>query len=96
MVQETERYGTVDLNELIAASTAGWDTGKQKDAIERIVCTLNETVPILPLYTKYSKYVYSDGLRTDWGGNDGLYKNSAGDDSFAVIKILTGELKPLG
>lgn len=96
MVQETERYGTVDLNELIAASTAGWDTGKQKDAIEKIVCTLNETVPILPLYTKYSKYVYSDGLRTDWGENDGLYKNSAGDDSFAVIKILTGELKPLG
>lgn len=96
MIQETESCGTVDLNELIAASTAGWDTQAQKEAVEKIVYTLNETVPILPLYTKYSKYVYSDGLRTDWGENDGLYKNSAGDDSFAVIKILTGELKSLG
>lgn len=95
MVQETESCGTVNLEELIAASTAGWDTEEQKDAIQQIVFTLNETVPILPVYTKYSKYVYSDGLRTDWGENDALYQNSSGDDNFAVIKILTGELKPL-
>ena len=95
MVQETQACGTVDLEELIAASTAGWDTQAQREAVEKIVYTLNETVPILPLYTKYAKYVYSDGLRTDWGENDGLYKNSAGDDSFVVIKILNGELKPL-
>ena len=95
MVQETESCGTVDLEELIAASTAGWDTEAQKEAIEKIVYTLNETVPILPLYTKYSKYVTSNGLRTDWGEDDTLYQNSAGDDSFVVIKILNGELKAL-
>lgn len=95
MVQETESCGTVDLEELIAASTAGWDTDAQREAIEKIVYTLNETVPILPLYTKYSKYVTSNGLRTDWGEDDTLYQNSAGDDSFVVIKILNGELKAL-
>lgn len=95
MVQETECCGTVDLNAEITASTAGWDTEAQKEAVGKIVYTLNETVPILPLYTKYSKYVTSDGLRTDWGDNDALYQNSAGDDSFVVMKILSGELKSL-
>lgn len=95
MVQQTESCGTVNLEELIAASTAGWDTGAQKEAVSKIVYTLNETVPILPLYTKYSKFVSSEGLRTDWGGDESLLKNSAGDDSFVVIKILNGEMKPL-
>lgn len=93
MVQETEACGTVDLEAAIAASTAGWDTEAQREAVAQIVYTMNETVPYLPLYTKYSKYVSSNGLRTDWGENTDLYKNSAGDDSFVVIKILTGELK---
>lgn len=95
MVQDTEVCGTVNLEELIAASTAGWDTDAQKESVSKIVYTLNETVPILPLYTKYSKYVSSAGLRTDWGEDESLYKNSAGDDSFVVIKILNGELKSL-
>ncbi|MDR2908766.1 MAG: ABC transporter substrate-binding protein [Oscillospiraceae bacterium] len=95
MVQETERFGTVDLSTLIAASTAGWDEAAQKEAIVQIVGTVNETVPYLPLYTKYSKYIYSDGLRTGWNGDAALYENSAGDDSFAVIMILSGELAPL-
>lgn len=94
MVQETEACGKVDLQAQIAASTAGWDVDAQRAAIGQIVYTVNETVPILPLYTKYSKYVYSDGLRTDWGDDETLYQNSAGDDSFAVIKILNGELRP--
>ncbi len=93
MVQETEACGTVDLEAAIAASTAGWDTEAQREAVAQIVYTVNETIPYLPLYTKYSKYVSSDGLRTDWGENTDLYKNSAGDDNFVVIKILTGELK---
>ena len=33
MVQQTESCGTVNLEELIAASTAGWDTGAQKEAV---------------------------------------------------------------
>ena len=57
--------------------------------------TLNETVPIIPIYSKWSKNLSSNGLRTDWGTDDALYLNSAGDDNFAVIKILTGELRPL-
>ena len=96
MVQDTEACGKVDLKELIAASTAGWDVDAQREAVGKIVYTVNETVPFLPLYTKNSKYISSEGVRTDWGADTALYQNSAGDDNFAVIKILKGELGPKG
>lgn len=95
MIQNTENFGTVNLEELITASTAGWDLDVQKEAVNKIAGTVNETLPILPLYTKYSRYVTSNGFRTDWGSDETLIKNSAGDDNFVVIKILRGELKPI-
>ena len=95
MVQETESCGTVDLNELLVESTAGWDVDAQKAAIEKIALTINETVPYLPIYAKNSKYISSRGLLTDWGTDDSLYLNSAGDDSYVVIKLLRGEIAPI-
>ena len=95
MIQETEDYGTVNLEELIYESTEGWDEEAQKESIEKLVVTLNKTVPYLPLYTKWSQNLSSDGLRTQWTGDEGLYLNSPGDDSFTVIKLLSGDIKPL-
>ncbi len=95
MVQETERFSTVNLEDEITASTAGWDLEAQKAAVEKIAATVNETLPILPIYTKFSKFVSSDGMRTTWGADESIYKNSAGDDSFVVIQILNGALKPI-
>ena len=95
MIQETEDYGTLDLEELIYESTEGWDEETQKECIEKLVVTLNKTVPYLPLYTKWSQNLSSDGLRTQWTGDEGLYLNSPGDDSFTVIKLLSGDIKPL-
>ena len=95
MVQETESCGTVDLSELLVESTAGWDTEAQKAAIEKIALTINETVPYLPIYVKNSKYISSRGLLTDWGTDESLYLNSAGDDSYVVIKLLRGEIAPI-
>ena len=95
MVQKTDALGEVNLEELIYASTTGWDLEPQKAIVEKIVVTLNETVPIIPIYSKWSKNLSSNGLRTDWGTDDALFLNSPGDDSFVVIKILSGELRPL-
>lgn len=95
MVQETECCGTVDLSELLVESTAGWDAEPQKAAIEKIALTINETVPYLPIYVKNSKFISSRGLLTDWGTDDSLYMNSAGDDSFVIIKLLRGEIAPI-
>ena len=95
MIQETEDYGTVNLEDLIYESTEGWDEEAQKESIEKLVVTLNKTVPYLPLYTKWSQNLSSAGLRTQWTGDEGLYLNSPGDDSFTVIKLLSGDIKPL-
>lgn len=95
MVQETTLAGKVDLKELINLGTQGWDEDVQRERIESIVYTVNETVPYIPVYTKWSLNLSSEGLRTDWGSDDELYQNSAGDDNFAVIKILNGDLKPI-
>lgn len=95
MIQETEDYGTVNLEDLIYESTEGWDEEAQKESIEKLVVTLNKTVPYLPLYTKWSQNLSSDGLRTQWTGDEGLYLNSPGDDSFTVIKLLSGDIRPL-
>ena len=95
MIQETEDYGTLDLEELIYESTEGWDEEAQKESIEKLVVTLNKTVPYLPLYTKWSQNLSSDGLRTQWTGDEGIYLNSPGDDSFTVIKLLSGDIRPL-
>lgn len=94
MQQETTLAGKVDLKELITSARQGWDTDAQKEKVESIVYTINETVPYIPIYTKWSLNLSSNGLRTDWGSDDELYQNSAGDDNFTVIKILNGELKP--
>ena len=95
MVQETERYGVVDLEEMLYQSTAGWDVEAQKECIEKLIVTLNDTVPYLPLYTKWSKNLTSDGLRTEWTGDEGIYKNSYGDDNPAIIKLIHGEILPI-
>ncbi|WP_277587306.1 ABC transporter substrate-binding protein [Psychrobacillus antarcticus] len=95
MTQQTESVGHVDLAELLNQSTQGWDDEKQKMVVEKIAYTVNETVPYLPIYSKWAQNISSEGLRTDWGSDEDLYLNSAGDDNFAVIKILTGELKPI-
>lgn len=95
MTQETERFGTVNLEEQIIASTAGWDMEAQMEAVEKIAGTVNETLPYLPIYTKYSNFISSQGMRTIWGADESIYLNSAGDDSFVVIQILHGDLKPI-
>ncbi|WP_165775488.1 ABC transporter substrate-binding protein [Chryseomicrobium excrementi] len=95
MTQQTKEAGTVDLEQLLTESTRGWDEDAQKKIVEKIAYTVNETVPYLPIYSKWTQNITSDGLRTEWGGNDDLYLNSAGDDNFAIIKILNGDLKPI-
>ena len=95
MMQDTANYGKINMEQLIYDSAKGWDVDAQKKIVEQLVMTINDTVPYIPIYSKWSTNLSSNGLRSDWGTDDSLYLNSAGDDNFAVIKILNGELKPL-
>lgn len=93
MVQETSR-GTVDFAELMRKSVEGWDLEAQRAVIEQIAAAFNETLPTLPIYTKESRNLTSNGLRTVWEGPEELYLNSAGDDNFVVYQLLHGMIRP--
>ena len=95
MKQDTANYGAIDMEQLIYDAAKGWDVAAQKVIVEKLVMTINDTVPYIPIYSKWSTNLSSNGVRTDWGTDETLYLNSAGDDNFAVLKILNGELKPL-
>ena len=92
MVQNTSR-GRVDFTALIQNSVKGWDVEEQKAIISDLAVAFNEMLPVLPLYTKESRNLTSNGLRTVWEGPEELYRNSAGDDNFVVYQLLHGMIK---
>ncbi|TVR75133.1 MAG: hypothetical protein EA427_00410, partial [Spirochaetaceae bacterium] len=94
MVQQTEAFGRVDFDQLMRESVRGWDVETQQQAISRIAIAYNETLPTLPVYTKESRNLSSNGLRTTWTGPQELYLNSAGDDNFVVYQLLHGMIQP--
>jgi peptide/nickel transport system substrate-binding protein len=95
MVQETGR-GKINFEELIEDSALGWDIDKQKEIITKIAHGFNETLPILPIYTKESKNVTGANIRSKWPEFDSpIYNNPPGVDNFAIILILRGTLEPI-
>ncbi len=92
MVQKTSR-GTVDFKALIENSVKGWDVPAQRKIISELAVAFNELLPVLPIYTKESRNLSSNGLRTVWEGPENLYRNSAGDDNFVVYQLLHGMIK---
>jgi len=92
MVQKTSR-GTVDFNALIENSVKGWDVPAQRKIISELAVAFNELLPVLPIYTKQSRNLTSNGLRTVWEGPENLYRNSAGDGNFVVYQLLHGMIK---
>jgi peptide/nickel transport system substrate-binding protein len=92
MVQKTSR-GTVDFKALIENSVKGWDVPAQRKIISELAVAFNELLPVLPIYTKQSRNLTSNGLRTVWEGPENLYRNSAGDDNFVVYQLLHGMIR---
>lgn len=93
MVQDTS-MGKIDFRQLLQESIQGWDTDAQKATVSKIAVAFNETLPTIPLYTKQSRNLTSNGLRTVWNGPEELYKNSSGDDNFVVYQLLNGMISP--
>jgi len=97
MVQETEAVGTIDLEEAVVASAEGLDVEAQKEKVTKVALAFNELLPIVPLWERYGNNPCMEGLHTTgWlPEGDPIYRNSPYTDSFVVIMILDGTLKPL-
>lgn len=96
MVQQTAVAGRIDLEEAVVAAADGLDEAKQKAAVARAVLALNELLPIVPLWERYGNNAALDGVRvTNWPKpDDPIYRNSPYADSFTVMLILNGTLRP--
>jgi peptide/nickel transport system substrate-binding protein len=98
MTQETESYGEVDLEELIIQTASGLDEEDQKATVTKLSKIFNELLPVIPLWERYGNNPALDGERvTGWlPDSNPIYQNSPYEDSFTVMMIMDGTLKPAG
>jgi peptide/nickel transport system substrate-binding protein len=96
MTQDTESYGKVDLEKLVIQCASGLDKEKQKGTVTKLATVFNELLPVIPLWERYGNNPALDGERvTGWlPSGDPIYQNSPYEDSFTVIMLMDGTLKP--
>ena len=98
MKQETQSFGEVDLESLIIQSASGLDEEEQKATVTKLCKIFNELLPVIPLWERYGNNPALEGERvTGWlPDSDPIYQNSPYEDSFTVMMIMDGTLKPAG
>jgi peptide/nickel transport system substrate-binding protein len=96
--QDTESYGRVDLEKLVLKCASGLDEEEQKATVTKLSKIFNELLPVIPLWERYGNNPALDGERvTGWlPDSDPIYQNSPYQDSFTVMMIMDGTLKPAG
>ena len=96
VVQQTARFGRVDLGTLIRQSARGLDVHRQKDMVQQLALIYNEVVPFLPFVERYGRNPSQPpGAHrvTGWPPpSDPIYLNSPYSDSFVIMLLLTGRL----
>ena len=89
--------GDVDLGALTDQSGEGADADAQKVIIGKLALAYNELLPVVPLWERYGNNPVPSHFATGWlPDDDPIYKNSPYADSFVIIMILDGTLKPAG
>jgi peptide/nickel transport system substrate-binding protein len=98
MTQETESFGEVDLEKLIIQTASGLNEEDQKATVTKLATIFNELLPVIPLWERYGNNPALDGERvTGWlPDSDPIYQNSPYEDSFTIMMIMDGTLKPAG
>ncbi len=98
MTQDTESFGEVDLESMIIQTASGLDEEDQKATVTKLAKIFNELLPVIPLWERYGNNPALDGERvTGWlPDSNPIYQNSPYEDSFTVMMILDGTLKPVG
>jgi len=97
-LQRTLADGTeVDLEQMLLDSIVGLDQNEQKGRVYELAKIYNQELPKVPLWERYGNNPVQDGLHTTgWPPDDDpLYKNSPYADSFVILWILDGTIKPI-
>jgi peptide/nickel transport system substrate-binding protein len=98
LTQDTKSFGKVDLHKLVIQCASGLDKDEQKATVTKLAKIFNELLPVIPLWERYGNNPALEGERvTGWPPDSNpIYQNSPYEDSFTVIMILDGTLKPAG
>jgi len=87
--------GTVNLSEMIAASSAGLDVEAQREVTGDVALIINETMPFIPLNVIISAEPFNiDMISGLPEAGDPILQNPTGSDHFVIIGILQGTLSP--
>jgi peptide/nickel transport system substrate-binding protein len=94
--QETSS-GSVDFDLLITQSGEGLEVEPQKAAISKMAVAFNELLPIVPMFERYGNNPVLENKRvTGWlPPEHPVYKNPHSVDSFVIVQLLDGTLKPV-
>ncbi|MEW6231668.1 MAG: ABC transporter substrate-binding protein [Chloroflexota bacterium] len=85
----------VDIEKLVVGSADGLDEAAQKKMIATVAMAFNELLPVVPLWERYGNNPALETRLTGWPPDaDPIYRNSPYADSFTVLMILNGTLKP--
>ena len=97
LVQQTDKFGEVDLEEAVMATADGLDSEAQKATVTMLASIFNELLPIVPLWERYGNNPIVDGVRvTNWPGDaHPAWGNSPYADNTVAIFLLNGELEPV-
>jgi peptide/nickel transport system substrate-binding protein len=98
LTQDTQSFGEVDLEKMIIQTASGLDVEAQKATVTKLSKIFNELLPVIPLWERYGNNPALDGERvTGWlPDSNPIYQNSPYEDSFTVMMIMDGTLKPAG
>jgi len=96
MLQQTDALGEIDLQSLTLQTAEGLDVAAQRDLVGYLALAFNELLPSLPIYERYGNNPVLDGVRvTGWPPDDDpIYKNSPYADSFVIMMLYEGRLRP--
>jgi len=91
---QTVEGEAVNIPELLKAASAGFDFEAQKPAIQKLALLVNQELPVLAMFERYSTDVINKDTRiTGWRDfSDPIYKNNQAD-LYIAIQLLEGELK---
>lgn len=96
LVQQTELFGEVDIEDAVVATADGLDSETQKATVTMLAAVFNDLLPIVPLWERYGNNPIVDGVRvTNWPADDHpAWGNSPYADNSTALFILNGELEP--
>ncbi|HWI51872.1 MAG TPA: ABC transporter substrate-binding protein [Symbiobacteriaceae bacterium] len=95
-LKQTWSGGSIDFNDMITKSGSGLDIAKQKEYIGTTALAINELMPIVPLYERYTNSPALENVHvTGWPKDSDPILKNGGSDNFVTLMILTGKLAPV-